>query len=58
MEIKPVSGCLNFIDNMILYNIEKRDIMVNLEIVLKYILDDYINKSEKESILYYVLFIK
>ena len=48
--MKSVVGCLDFIDNMILYNIEKIDSMESLESMREYFLDDYIRRSDKEQV--------
>ena len=50
MEVKSFVDCLNFIDNMILYNIEKCDSMSDLEKIRDYILDDFNNKNEEEMV--------
>ena len=39
--MRSVSDCLNFIDNMNLYNLEKRDSMEDLNSVRDYFLDCY-----------------
>ena len=48
--MKSVADCLDFIDNMILYSIEKIDSMENLESVRDYFLIDYIKRSDKELV--------
>ena len=48
--MKSFTDCLNFIDNMILYNVEKVDSMDGLESMLDFILDDYIKKSNEEMV--------
>ena len=40
--MKSFTDCLNFIDNMILYNVEKVDSMDRLESMRDIVLDDYI----------------
>ena len=40
--MKSFTDCLNFIDNMILYNVEKVDSMDGLESMCDFNLDDYI----------------
>ena len=49
-EMKSVADCLNFIDNMILYNIEKNDSMESLESMRDYFSDDYFKRSDKELV--------
>ena len=39
--MKSFTDCLNFIDNLILYNVEKVDSMEGLESMRDFILDDY-----------------
>ena len=48
MEIKSFTDCLKFIDDMILYNVEKLDSMDGLESMRDF--DDYIKKSDEELI--------
>ena len=48
MEMKSFTDCLNFIDNLIFYNVEKVDSMEGLESMRDFILDDYIKKSYEE----------
>ena len=48
--MKSFTDCLNFIDNMILYNVEKVDSMDGLESMLDFILDEYIKKSNEELV--------
>ena len=48
--MKSVADCLDFIDNMILYDIEKIDSMESLESMRDYFLDDYIKRSIKELV--------
>ena len=50
MEMKSFTDCLNFIDNMILYNVEKIDSMDGLEKMRDFDLDDYIKKSDEELV--------
>ena len=40
--MKSFTDCLNFIDKMILYNVEKVDSMEGLENMRDFFLDDYI----------------
>ena len=44
------TDCLNFFDNMILYNIEKVDSVEGLESICDCFLDDYIEKSDEELV--------
>ena len=44
--MKSFTDCLNFIDNMILYNVEKVDSMDGLESMRDFSLDDYIKKKQ------------
>ena len=46
--MKTVSDCLNFIDSMFLYNIEKRDGIEKLENMRDYFLDCYNGKNNEE----------
>ena len=46
--MKSVADCSNFIDNMILYNVEKVDSMDGLESMRYFVLDGYIKKSGEE----------
>ena len=48
--MKSFTDCLNFIDNMILYNVEKVDCMDGLEGMRDFVLDDYIRKSDEELV--------
>ena len=48
--MKSFNDCLNFIDNMILYNVEKVDSVEGLESVRDFIADDYIKKSDRELV--------
>ena len=48
MPLKTDSNCLNFIDSMILYNIEKRDSIEEIDNVRDYFLDCYNEKSKEE----------
>ena len=48
--MKSFTDCLNFIDNMILYNVEKVDSMDAIESMRDFILDDYIKKSDEELV--------
>ena len=48
--MKSFTDCLNFIDNMILYNVEKVDCMDGLEGMRDFVLDDYIKKSDEELV--------
>ena len=50
MERKSVADYLDFIDNIIIYNIEKIDIMECLENMRDYFLDDYIKRSDEELV--------
>ena len=45
--MKSFTDCLNFIDNMILYNVVKVDSMNGLESMRDFILDDYIKNDEE-----------
>ena len=56
MEMKSFTDCLNFIDNMIFYNVEKVDSMDGLESMRDFILDDYIKKAMKSWLLYCLYF--
>ena len=47
--MESFTDCLNFNDNLILYNVEKVDRM-GLESKRDYFLDDYIKKSDKELV--------
>ena len=47
--MKSVADCLDFIDSMVLYNIEKIDSMESLESMRDYFLDDYIEKKTMKS---------
>ena len=47
--MKSLADCLNFTDNMILYNLEKVDSMDGLESMRDFILDDYIKKKPMKS---------
>ena len=51
IEIKSFTDCFNFIDNMILYNVEKVDSMDGLESMRDFVLDDYIEKVMKSWLL-------
>ena len=46
--MKSLTDCLNFIDNMMLYNVEKVDNMDGLESMRDFISDDYIRKTDEE----------
>ena len=46
--MKSFTDCLNFIDNLIIYNVEKVDSMDGLEIMRDFNLDDYIKKTDEE----------
>ena len=48
MEMKSLTDCLNFIDKMILYIVEKVGSMGGLESMRDFILDEYIEKSDEE----------
>ena len=48
--MESLSDWLNFIDSMILYNIEKRDSMKNLDDVRNYFLDRYNDKNNEELV--------
>ena len=48
--MKSLSDCLIFIESMIIYNIEKRDSMKNLEGVREYFLDRYNDKNNQELV--------
>ena len=48
--MKSVADCLDFIDSMIFYNIEKIDGMETLKSMRDYFLDDYIERSAKELV--------
>ena len=48
--MKSFTYCLNIIDNMILYNIEKFDSMDGLEGMRDLILDDYNEKSDEQLV--------
>ena len=50
MEVKSFTDCLHFIDNMILYNVEKVDSMDGLESMRDFVLDNYIKKSDEELV--------
>ena len=50
MKIESITDCLNFIVNMILYNMEKVDSMVCLENMRDYFLDDYIKRSDEDLV--------
>ena len=50
MELQSFAGCLDFIDNMILYYKEKIDSMKSLESMRDYSLDDYFKRSNKELV--------
>ena len=47
--MKSFTDCLNFIDNMIQYNVEKVDSMDGLESLRVFILDDYIKKKRRRA---------
>ena len=49
--MKSFTDCLNFIDNMTLYNVEKVDSMGGLESMRDFILDDYMKKAMKNWML-------
>ena len=46
--MKSISYCLNFIDSLFLYNLEKRDSIGNLEDVRDYFIDCYNIKNIEE----------
>ena len=48
--MKSFNDCLNFIDYMIIYNVEKVDSMDDLESMRDFVLDDYFNKSDEELV--------
>ena len=48
--MKSFTGCLDFVDNIIFYNVEKVDSMDGLESMRDFILDDYIKKSDEELV--------
>ena len=48
--MKSFTDCLHFIDNMILYKVEKVDSMDGLESMRDFTLDDYIKKSDEELV--------
>ena len=50
MEMKSVADCVNFIDNLVLYNIKKLDSMESLESMRDYFLDDYFKRSDKDVV--------
>ena len=50
MERKSVADYLDFIDNMVLYNMEKVDSMKCLENMRVYFLDDYIKRNDEELV--------
>ena len=48
--MKSFTDCLNFIDNMLLYNVEKVDSMDGLESMHDFILDESFKKSDEELV--------
>ena len=48
--MKSFTDCLHFIDNMILYNVEKVDSMDELESMRVFISDDCIKKSDEKLV--------
>ena len=50
MEMKSVADCLDFIDNMILYNIEIIESIEILESKRDYFLDVYIKRNDRELV--------
>ena len=48
--MKSVADCLDFIDNMVMYNIEKIDSMECLETMRDYFSDDFFKKSDEELV--------
>ena len=48
--MKSFTDSLNFIDKMMLYNVEKVTSMDGLESMCVFILDDYIKKSDEELV--------
>ena len=49
--MKSFTDCLNFIENMITYNVEKVDSMDGLESMRIFVLDDYMKKAMKSWLL-------
>ena len=47
MKTESITDCLNFIDIMIIYDIEKIDSMQYLENMRDYFLDNYIKKRDE-----------
>ena len=56
--MKSFTDCLNFIDNIILYIVEKFDSMERLESMRDFILTDYIKKPMKSWLLYCLYFLR